>query len=171
MRPTLRDEVRSFLEGRGAATASEIAIAIRARRDDVDAVLADAGFRRVSHPEGGNPRAAYFGLSQPVPQVEEGPFVGRLAVSDKDFLLRVLADGEWHSLSEIVSRSISRRGYGLTVHSRAADLRRDGYAVENRVVRPAGGGRAVSYYRLVGRVRVEPFTGRSSGSSSELEAA
>ena len=45
-------------------------------------------------------------------------------MTDVDFLLSVLADGEAHSQAEILRRSFDERGHGLTVHSRAADLRR-----------------------------------------------
>jgi ribonuclease HI len=53
--------------------------------------------------------------------------------SDTDcaFLLDVLDDGEEHTLNEILARSFAERGCGLTVHSRASDLRnRYGYDVE-----------------------------------------
>jgi hypothetical protein len=66
-------------------------------------------------------------------------------VSDSDFLLRVLQDGGWHSRDSILARSFAERGCGLTIHSRAADLRRKGYSVEVDV---RGGTRRASFYRL-----------------------
>ena len=67
--------------------------------------------------------------------------------SDTDFLARVLSDGAWHSLNEIVARSIRERGCGLTVHSRASDLRKRGVAVAQRSRRRQDG-RVDSFYRL-----------------------
>lgn len=77
-------------------------------------------------------------------------------MNDADFLLRVLSEhpGRWIRLEEIISRSQSERGHGLTVHSRAADLRAKGHNVECRLVRPYNRfkkrevGRPESYYRL-----------------------
>lgn len=69
-------------------------------------------------------------------------------MTDADFLFSVLADGEWHSHAEILAESIRHRGYGLTVHSRAADLRKRGHTVETHLERN-GNGRAISFYRLV----------------------
>lgn len=66
---------------------------------------------------------------------------------DCEFLLRVLWDGEEHELEEILALSRAERGYGLTVHSRASELRKRGYVVVNHVERPEGG-RARSFYRL-----------------------
>jgi hypothetical protein len=68
---------------------------------------------------------------------------------DVEFLLTLLADGEEHELGEILQRSIDERGHGLTVHSRAADLRKLGYKVKNRQ-RRLPSGRTNSYYQLLG---------------------
>lgn len=67
---------------------------------------------------------------------------------DADFLLSVLEaqPGEWVAQTEILRRSEQARGCGMTVHSRAADLRARGLTVENRTERRAG--RVVSFYRL-----------------------
>lgn len=173
MRPTLRQEVEAYLREHGPGNPSEIAMAIRARRDDVDEILTGDGFCRVPHPEGVYPRAAYFDLSQAVPRAAEAA-PATSATSDKAFLLRVLSDGRWHSLPEILNRSVAERGYGLTVHSRAADLRRDGHVIENRTKRSLGR-RIVSFYRLAGRARIEPVAATGSPSSANeplpLEAA
>jgi hypothetical protein len=67
--------------------------------------------------------------------------------TDTTFLLRVLADGRSHTLTEILSASLAERGCGLTVHSRAADLRKRGYNVVNERVRDGMRGRG-SAYRL-----------------------
>jgi hypothetical protein len=69
-------------------------------------------------------------------------------VTDREFLLRVLADGEPHSQLEILQRSLDERGCGLTVHSRAADLRRHGYVVECSLVPGETRGRAFVYRLL-----------------------
>lgn len=67
-------------------------------------------------------------------------------MTDREFLLHVLSDGADHNLNEILQRSFRDRGCGLTVHSRAADLRRDGYDVRNWKDGERGAG---SWYRLV----------------------
>lgn len=84
----------------------------------------------------------------------------RRAETDCDFLLRVLSDGEAHSLNEILRRSFSDRGCGLTVHSRAADLRARGYRINNWKDGQRGDG---SKYRMllgveerVGETPVDP---------------
>ena len=69
-------------------------------------------------------------------------------VTDADFLRSILDDGDWHSQAEIIARSITERGHGLTVHSRAATLREHGYTVECEV-RRNGNGRPLSFYRIV----------------------
>lgn len=78
-------------------------------------------------------------------------------MTDSEFLLAVLRErpDQWVAQADIIERSQQERGYGITVHSRASDLRKLGYDVENQVVRGWDGyhrkpvGRAVSYYRLV----------------------
>lgn len=67
---------------------------------------------------------------------------------DARFLLEVLRDGREHELGEILRRSFDERGCGMTVHSRAADLRKLGYKVKNRTVALPGGRRG-SYYQLL----------------------
>ena len=69
-------------------------------------------------------------------------------MTDVDFLLSVLADGEAHSQAEILRRSFDERGHGLTVHSRAADLRRQGHAIEVSYVAGERRGRAYVYRLL-----------------------
>ena len=69
-------------------------------------------------------------------------------MTDREFLLKVLGDYQPHTLNEILSLSLAERGCGLTVHSRAADLRRDGYLISNKAL---GGRRRGSVYRLEGR--------------------
>lgn len=69
-------------------------------------------------------------------------------IKDADFLADVLADGEWHSLGEILERSVRDRGCGLTVHSRVSDLRKRGFVIENRTA-ANGSGRRDSSYRLI----------------------
>jgi len=50
-------------------------------------------------------------------------------MTDKDFLVAFLSDGQPHTLNEILRRSFDVRGHGLTVHSRVSDLRKDGFAI------------------------------------------
>lgn len=70
-------------------------------------------------------------------------------MSDTDKLLSILRDSAPHWLAQdvILGSCRFRYGHGMTVHSRAADLRKRGYDVQNRVDRVDG--RARSYYRLV----------------------
>lgn len=137
----LNGEIVAFL-GRGPATATEIAAGVRARRADVDEALLDGPFAEAPAPEGAHPLARHWSAaplpSRAVPERQ----------SDKDFLLHVLADGGWHSLSEILTRSFRERGCGLTVHSRASDLRRkDGLDIEQRAT--TSNDRRGSEYRLL----------------------
>jgi len=121
MRATLGSEVESFLRTHGASTATEIALGIRARRDDVDDVLASDTFRRVPAPDGCSPRAAYFSLSYLVP-VREKAQIGRA-----DRMLSVLQDGRAHSREEIFERV----GFFLT-NNAASELRKRGYDISQR---------------------------------------
>lgn len=50
-------------------------------------------------------------------------------MTDCDFLLDVLSDGQPHSLNDVLRRSFTERGCGLTVHSRVADLRKRGHVI------------------------------------------
>lgn len=70
-----------------------------------------------------------------------------MSETDAAFLLRCLSDGKPHTLNELIGRSFVERGCGLTVHSRAADLRKQGH----RIVNKFGGfrdRRPVSIYQL-----------------------
>ena len=68
--------------------------------------------------------------------------------TDTDLLLAILTDaGNWASHDFILSKARYLTGHGLTVHSRASDLRKQGHNVECDVRRVNG--RALSYYRLV----------------------
>lgn len=91
-------------------------------------------------------------------------------MTDSDFLLEVLRDGRWHGLGEILGRSQADRGCGLTVHSRAADLRKRGLVVEqeNRpdTRRP---GRVASFYRLLSAV-TESSQAQAAGSPVSVPA-
>lgn len=69
-------------------------------------------------------------------------------MTDAEFILDVLGDGEEHSLAEILTRSMDDRGCGLTVHSRVAELRKKGYAIEHLTVKGAERGHAHTY-RLI----------------------
>lgn len=134
MRATLPSEVEDFLRVHGASTSNEIALGVRARRDDVDEVLAgDAAFRRAAAPEGCSPRAAYFNVSYLVPQRPAR------VVSRADRMLEVLKDGRPHSREEIFERV----GFMLT-NNAASELRARGVEVDHRVER------RIHVYQLVG---------------------
>lgn len=68
-------------------------------------------------------------------------------MTDCEFVLAELADGRERSLNSILAASFAKRGHGLTVHSRVADLRKRGYKIEHRTAGTRGAG---SLYRLVG---------------------
>lgn len=75
-------------------------------------------------------------------------------MTDCDFILDVLGDGEEHSLAELLSRSMSERGCGLTVHSRVAQLRTRGHVIEHATVKGAERGHGHTY-RLVSLAQPE----------------
>lgn len=133
MRVTLPSEVEDFLRAHGASTSNEIALGVRARRDDVDEVLAGDVFRRVAAPEGCSPRAVYFNVSYLVPRRPAR------VVARADRMLEVLRDGRPHSREEIFERV----GFMLT-NNAASELRDKGYDVEHRVER------RIHIYQLVG---------------------
>ena len=87
-------------------------------------------------------------------------------MTDNDFLLRVLEHGGWHSRDQILALSMRERGCGLTVHSRAADLRARGHVVDVEV---RGGSRRASFYRLgalgEASASIEPPAGVSPSAS------
>ena len=91
-------------------------------------------------------------------------------MTDAGFLYHVLEDGKWHGQAEILAKSMAERGHGMTVHSRAADLRKKGCVVECEL-RHNGHGRALSYYRLVALDQPDSAAGVESGSSSVPAAA
>lgn len=69
-------------------------------------------------------------------------------MTDCEFILDVLGDGEEHSLAELLTRSMAERGCGLTVHSRVAQLRTRGHVIEHATVKGAERGHGHTY-RLV----------------------
>ena len=125
MRDTLPVEVERFLREIkcAPATANEIAIGVRARRDDVDEVLKSAPFTRVPPPDGCSPHAHYFSLSPFVPSPGKGK-------NRADLMLEVLKDGAVHSRQEIFERV----GFMLT-NNAASELRDRGLNVVHRVER------------------------------------
>lgn len=167
----LRDEVAAFIGRNGPQTTEDVAIGIRARRADVAAVLAGEGFYRCAAPEGTNPRAVFFNVSQHVPRAQRR--------TDCDYLHAILSDGREHSLDEILARSQRERGHGFTVHSRAAELRKKrGLTIVQRSEHRNG--RVLSFYRMAVAVSLEPAAssnrpeqmnpsrGSSSGASTEV---
>lgn len=123
MRETLATEVESFLRAHGASTANEIALGIRARRDDVDEVLTSEAFKRVPAPDGCSPHAHYFNLSPFV----RSPGKGK---NRADLMLEVLSDGAVHSRQEIFESV----GFMLT-NNAASELRDRGLNIVHRVDR------------------------------------
>lgn len=119
MRSTLRDEVSAFLLEHGPARAKEVAFGIRARRDDVDAVLQGDGFLVVERPPGAAPLARYFDVSHRVPRGSGGK--SRAAA-----MLDVLRDGKRHSRAEIFRLT----GRFFLTNNAAAELRKAGHDVE-----------------------------------------
>lgn len=92
-------------------------------------------------------------------------------MTDNKFLADMLSDGHWHSLDEIIGRSQHERGYGMTVHSRAADLRKQGHDVECRQERTPFG-RVRSFYRIVGGALDEvPASDAAIGGIASVSAA
>ena len=89
-------------------------------------------------------------------------------MTDKEFLLAVLADGKPKTQAEILRASFAERGHGFTIHSRASDLRGDGYRIECSHVPGAERGAAWTY-RLVSPLTapsVEPPQWASDGAVS-----
>jgi hypothetical protein len=75
-------------------------------------------------------------------------------VTDAQFILSVLEDGQKHSQADLLRRSFEERGCGLTVHSRIADLRKDHVIVCERVPGASRGHAWV--YQLVGSLPTSP---------------
>jgi hypothetical protein len=90
-------------------------------------------------------------------------------VTDSAFLFHVLEDGKWHGQSQIIAQSMVERGCGLTVHSRASDLRKQGCVIECEL-RRNGHGRALSYYRLV-KLEEAPVFGVGLEAAASISAA
>jgi hypothetical protein len=135
VRLTLPTEVISFLRVHGPSTANEIAIGVRARRDDVDDVLAADTFLRVPPPSGCSPHAHYFGVSPLVP-------TRPAAVPCRaDRMLNVLKDGRPHSRQEIFEAA---GGFFLT-NNAASELRKRGLDIVQRRER------GIVVYQLLGR--------------------
>lgn len=70
--------------------------------------------------------------------------------SDADWLLEQLRPGRSLTLTELLTRSFRERGCGLTVHSRAADLRRRGFNIEHLTIAGAERGRRHAYRLIQG---------------------
>lgn len=73
-------------------------------------------------------------------------------MNDADFLVAVLSDGKPHTTNEILQASFKERGCGLTVHSRASDLRiKRGMNIECKQVGRVNG-RNLYEYQFVERL-------------------
>lgn len=73
-------------------------------------------------------------------------------MTDADFLLALLSDGKPRTTNEILAASFAERGVGLTVHSRAADLRKRGQRIDV-TCQGRENGRAVYSYTLLPSLR------------------
>ncbi len=113
----LRSEVAAFLDKQGPATVKAIASGVRARRDDVAAVLAQEGFSQAPRPEGAHPHSVWFLVSRRVPRITEGSRAGTL--------LGILRDGAWHTRADIFERA----GRSFLTNNAASDLRAAGHDV------------------------------------------
>lgn len=157
MTALLEDRVALWLADHPGRTVEDVARSIRAQTAAVRQVLSGPLFRHSLC----NGRKLYSlapdGLGRASGGIE----------TDADFLLRVLRDGRPHNLNEILRRSMAERGCGLTIHSRASDLRKRGYDVRNWKDGQRGQG---SWYRLAGTLDDGASTraGGSAPSSSGL---
>lgn len=91
--------------------------------------------------------------------------------SDADFLQAVLTDanGGWVSHSLILGRAQYQLGHGLTVHSRASDLRsKRGLDVECKV--ETVNGRKASFYRLSPGDAARPHSPRPDTANGGVSA-
>ncbi len=92
-------------------------------------------------------------------------------MTDSEYVLAQLEQGPRDTI-EILVASIRERGVGLTVHSRVADLRRDGYDIRCSVEGKTRKGRLRYEYRLVDAGFVEPPARvERSGSTSRSQSA
>lgn len=82
-------------------------------------------------------------------------------MTDSDFLLALLATGP-KSQAEILSASFNERGCGLTIHSRASDLRKRGHDI--RCVHVPGRARGHAYVYSLRKPHAGP---EGCGSRSE----
>jgi hypothetical protein len=141
----LQDRIASYLLDHPNRSVRQIAGDLRAREASVRAILGSSGLF-CQHDGPGKAVTFTLGIAPAEPS-RCGPSRREGAETDCDFLYRVLSDGKPHNLNEILRRSFAERGCGLTVHSRAAELRRDrGLEVANWKDGKRGDG---SWYRLV----------------------
>lgn len=134
----LEDRVALWLSAHPASTLEQIARGVQARNVAVREVLTGGLF---TYTNVGGSRLYRLGAKG-----RDG--LGRAPETDCDFLERVLSDGEPHNLNAILRQSFAERGVGLTVHSRAAELRtKRSLDVRNWKDGERGAG---SWYRLVG---------------------
>ncbi len=110
----LEDRVAAFVADHPGHTAREIALALRNREQSVREVLESGLF---SHNDGPGQSKCWRLGSEPLPAAP------RASLTHKQRVLRLLSDGHPHSY---------REGYrlGVMLHSRVADLRRDGHRID-----------------------------------------
>lgn len=138
----LHAAIHSFLGDHGAATASEIALGVRARRSDVVDALSSVAFCRAETPVGGNHRSAYFRASGTVPQTENGTRETRPSQNAR--ILAVLGEGGWWTTAEI------HRLAGFSrLNSRIAEIRSRGYEIECERIEGVPAGPHAQAYRLL----------------------
>ena len=76
-------------------------------------------------------------------------------MTDSEYVLAQLEQGP-RDTTELLVGSIRERGVGLTVHSRVADLRAQGYQITCQIEGKTRKGRERYVYRLQDAGRVEP---------------
>lgn len=92
-------------------------------------------------------------------------------MTDLEFVLSVLTDGELHTHAEILRRSFDERGHGLTVHSRVSQLRTERHCViEHVTIQGASRGHA-SAYRLLSSPLEEPSASSGAGAGGSSSGA
>ena len=90
-------------------------------------------------------------------------------MTDAEYVLSQLEQGP-RDTTELLVGSIRERGVGLTVHSRVADLRRDGYDIRCTVEGRTRKDRARYVYRLQERRVVEPPARGHEAPGAEIPA-
>lgn len=145
----LEHRIILWLTDHPASTSHEIAAGVMSRASTVAEILQKPPFNKTV----AGKRILYRNASH----VREQTGTARRE-TDCEFLHRVLSDGRPHNLNEILQRSFAERGCGLTVHSRAANLRKRGLNIVNWKDGQRGAG---SWYRLESSIEASVADGIS----------